>query len=222
MTVPNREPEMTDRAPKKTELMTEAERDAYHAEKMKKKKEARNKILATKTEERGLLIVHTGKGKGKSTAAFGMVFRAIGHGFKVGVVQFVKGAWGTGERDVLEKFSELVTIKAMGQGFTWDTQDRQRDLAAARSAWDEARKMIADPSYRMVLLDELNIVLRYDYLPLEDVLEVLRNKPRDTHVIVTGRNAKDELIEIADLVTEMTEIKHPFRAGVKAQPGIEF
>ncbi len=213
---------MTDRAPKKIDTMTEAERDAYHAEKMRKKKEARNRILATKTEEKGLLIVHTGKGKGKSTAAFGMVFRAMGHGFKVGVVQFVKGAWGTGERDVLAKFPELVTIKAMGEGFTWDTQDRQRDLAAARAAWDTAKAMIMDESYKMVLLDELNICLRYDYLPLDEVLEVLRNKPRDTHVIVTGRNAKDELIEIADLVTEMTEIKHPFRAGVKAQPGVEF
>ena len=213
---------MNEKAPKKTELMSEAERDAYHAEKMRKKKEARTKMLATKTEERGLLIVHTGKGKGKSTAAFGMVFRAIGHGMKVGIVQFVKGAWGTGERDVLEKFPELVTIKAMGEGFTWDTQDRQRDLAAARAAWEMAKAMIADPSYRMVLLDELNIVLRYDYLPLEEVLEVLKSKPRDLHVIVTGRNAKDELIEIADLVTEMTEIKHPFRAGVKAQKGIEF
>ncbi|WP_395008729.1 cob(I)yrinic acid a,c-diamide adenosyltransferase [Devosia sp.] len=202
--------------------MTEAERDAYHAEKMRKKKEARDKILATKTEERGLLIVHTGKGKGKSTAAFGMVFRAIGHGMKVGVVQFVKGAWGTGERDVLEKFPDLVTIKAMGQGFTWDTQDRQRDIAAAHAAWDEAKRMIADPQYKMVLLDELNIVLRYDYLPLAEVIAFLRDKPRDTHVIITGRNAKDELIEIADLVTEMTEIKHPFRTGVKAQAGVEF
>jgi cob(I)alamin adenosyltransferase len=213
---------MSDRQPKKTDLMSEAERDAYHAEKMRKKKEARNRILATKTEERGLLIVHTGKGKGKSTAAFGMVFRAIGHGYKVGIVQFVKGAWGTGERDVLENFSELVTIRAMGEGFTWDTQDRQRDIAAARTAWEAAKTMIADPSYKMVLLDELNIVLRYEYLPLEEVVEVLRNKPRDLHVIVTGRNAKDELIEAADLVTEMTEIKHPFRSGVKAQPGIEF
>ncbi|WDR07465.1 cob(I)yrinic acid a,c-diamide adenosyltransferase [Devosia rhodophyticola] len=212
---------MSDR-PKKTDLMTEAERDAYHAEKMRKKKEARTRMLATKTEERGLLIVHTGKGKGKSTAAFGMVFRAIGHGFKVGVVQFVKGAWGTGERDILEKFQDLVTIRAMGEGFTWDTQDRQRDLAAAAAAWKQAKEMIGDPSYKMVMLDELNICLRYDYLPLDEVVEVLRNKPRDTHVIVTGRNAKDELIEIADLVTEMTEIKHPFRAGVKAQAGIEF
>lgn len=213
---------MSDRQPKKTDLMSEAERDAYHADKMRKKKEARNRILATKTEERGLLIVHTGKGKGKSTAAFGMVFRAIGHGYKVGVVQFVKGAWGTGERDVLERFPGLVTVKAMGEGFTWDTQDRQRDIAAARAAWDEARRMMSDPSYKMVLLDELNIVLRYEYLPLEEVLDVLGNKPHDLHVIVTGRNAKEELIEIADLVTEMTEIKHPFRSGVKAQPGIEF
>ncbi len=213
---------MTDRSPKKTDLMSEAERDAYHADKMRKKKEARNKILATKTEERGLVIVHTGKGKGKSTAAFGMVFRALGHGFKVGVVQFVKGAWGTGERDVLAKFPDLVTIKAMGEGFTWDTQDRQRDIAAARAAWDAAKAMIADESYRLILLDELNIVLRYDYLPLEEVIEVLRSKPRDTHVIVTGRNAKDELIEVADLVTEMVEVKHPFRSGVKAQAGIEF
>ncbi|CAN7202131.1 cob(I)yrinic acid a,c-diamide adenosyltransferase [Devosia sp. LjRoot16] len=213
---------MTDKAPKKTDLMSEAERDAYHAEKMRKKKEARNKILATKTEERGLLIVHTGKGKGKSTAAFGMVFRAIGHGFKVGVVQFVKGAWSTGERDVLDRFPDQVTIKAMGEGFTWDTQDRQRDLAAARGAWEMAKELIADESFKLILLDELNIVLRYDYLPLDEVLEVLRNKPRDTHVIVTGRNAKDEIIELADLVTEMTEIKHPFRSGVKAQAGIEF
>lgn len=213
---------MSDERPKKTDLMTEAERDAYHADKMRKKKEARTRMLATKTEERGLLIVHTGKGKGKSTAAFGMVFRAIGHNYRVGIVQFVKGAWGTGERDVLENYPELVTIKAMGEGFTWDTQDRQRDLAAARAAWERAKAMIADPKYKMVLLDELNIVLRYDYLELGEVLEVLRNKPRDLHVIVTGRNAKDELIEIADLVTEMTEIKHPFRSGVKAQPGIEF
>lgn len=211
-----------DKAPKKTDLMTEAERDAYHAEKMRKKKEARNKILATKTEEKGLLIVHTGKGKGKSTAAFGMVFRALGHGFRIGVVQFVKGAWGTGERDILEHFPDQVTIKAMGEGFTWDVADRQRDIAAARAAWEEAKRMIADPEFDMVLLDELNIVLRYDYLPLDEVLAVLGGKPRDLHVIVTGRNAKDELIEIADLVTEMTEIKHPFRAGIKAQKGIEF
>jgi cob(I)alamin adenosyltransferase len=151
-----------------------------------------------------------------------MVFRALGHGFKVGVVQFVKGVWETGERDVLLKFPELVTINAMGEGFTWDVADRQRDLAAARKAWEHAKTLILDPSYKMVLLDELNICLRYDYLPIDEVVEFLRNKPADTHVIVTGRNAKDELIEIADLVTEMTEIKHHFRSGVKAQVGIEF
>lgn len=213
---------MNDKPVKKIDLMSEAERNAYHTEKMKKKQEARAKILATKTEERGLLIVHTGKGKGKSTAAFGMVFRAIGHGMKVGVVQFVKGAWDTGERDVLLKFPDLVTINAMGEGFTWDVQDRERDLAAARAAWEQAKLLISDPVYKLVLLDELNICLRYDYLPLEEVVAFLKAKPADKHVIVTGRNAKDEIIEIADLVTEMTEIKHHFRAGVKAQAGIEF
>ena len=214
---------MTEDRTKKTDRMTEAERDAYHAEKMKKKKVARDKLVAANDKEKGLLIVHTGKGKGKSTAAFGMVFRAVAHGFNVGIVQFVKGKWGTGERDILEKFPDQVSINAMGDGFTWDTQDRQRDLAAARQAWDRAKELIADPAYRMVLLDELNICLRYDYLPLDEVIETLRNKPQDKHVIVTGRNAKDELIEIADLVTEMTLIKHPFREqGVKAQAGIEF
>jgi cob(I)alamin adenosyltransferase len=196
--------------------------NARHNEKMAKKKAARAKILATKTEERGLVIVHTGTGKGKSTAAFGMVLRCIGHGMRVGVVQFVKGVWGTGERVVLDRFPELVTCRAMGEGFTWETQDRARDIAAARAAWEEAKAMIADPSYRMVLLDELNIVLRYDYLPLDEVLETLKAKPRDLHVVVTGRNAKPELIELADLVTEMTLVKHPFRGGVKAQKGIEF
>lgn len=212
---------MTDKPKRKAE-MTEAELDARHADKMRKKKEARKKILATKTEEKGLVIVHTGKGKGKSTAAFGLVFRSLGHGHKVGIVQFVKGAWETGERDVLMKFKDQVTFKTMGEGFTWETQDRQRDISAAQSAWEEAKKMIADPSYNLILLDELNIVLRYDYLPLEEIIEVLNTKPEMTHVIITGRNAKDELIEIADLVTEMTQIKHPFRDGVKAQVGIEF
>lgn len=208
--------------PKKTDLMSEEERNAYHAEKMRKKKEARDKILATKTEEKGLVMVHTGKGKGKSTAAFGMVFRALGHGFKLGIVQFVKGKWGTGERDILEKFPDQVTIKAMGEGFTWDTQDRARDIAAAQGAWEMAKEMIADENYKMILLDELNIVLRYDYLDIAEVVDVLKNKPRDTHVIITGRNAKQELIDVADLVTEMTMVKHPFRDGVKAQAGIEF
>ena len=201
---------------------TEEEINARHSEKMAKKKAARDKILATKTEERGLVIVHTGKGKGKSTAAFGMVFRSLGHGFNVGVVQFVKGAWETGERDVLEKFPDQITIKAMGEGFTWETQDRQRDIDSARAAWEEAKLMIANPDIKMVLCDELNIVLRYDYLPVEEVVEVLKNKPEDKHVIITGRNAKDELIEVADLVTEMELIKHPFRSGVKAQAGVEF
>ena len=202
---------------------SETEHDnARHHDKMAKKKAARDKIMARKTVEKGLLIVHTGKGKGKSTAAFGMVFRALGHGMKVGVIQFVKGAWSTGERVVLEKFSDLVTIKAMGEGFTWETQDRQRDVAHARAGWEEAKRLIADPGYRMVLLDELNIVLRYDYLPLDEVLAALKSKPADKHVIVTGRNARDELIEIADLVTEMEQVKHPFRDGVKAQAGIEF
>jgi cob(I)alamin adenosyltransferase len=207
---------------KKVDQLDEAALDARHAEKMRRKKAARDKILATKTIEKGLVIVHTGKGKGKSTAAMGMVFRALGHGFRIGVVQFVKGKWETGERDILRRFPEQVTMKAMGEGFTWETQDRQRDIAAARAAWDSAREMISDPEYRMVLLDELNIVLRYGYLPVEEIVETIRNKPEDTHVIVTGRNAPDELIEIADLVTDMTMIKHPFRAGVKAQAGIEF
>jgi cob(I)alamin adenosyltransferase len=202
--------------------MTDEADSARHHEKMAKKKAARDKIMAGKTIERGLLIVHTGKGKGKSTAAFGMVFRCIGHGMKAGVIQFVKGAWGTGERTVLERFPELVTIKAMGEGFTWETQDKDRDIAHAREGWEEAKRMIADPTYKMVMLDELNIVLRYDYLPLAEVLDVLRNKPTDKHIVVTGRNAKEELIEIADLVTEMELIKHPFRSGVKAQAGIEF
>tara|TARA_R110001592_G_scaffold112467_2_gene310724 strand:+ start:6082 stop:6714 length:633 start_codon:yes stop_codon:yes gene_type:complete len=209
-----------DAKPKDT--MTEAELDARHAEKMRKKKAARDKILATKTEERGLLIVHTGKGKGKSTAAMGMAMRCVGHGMRVAIVQFVKGVWETGERDVLAKFPDQVTIKAMGEGFSWETQDRQRDLAAARQAWEAAKELMADPSYKMVILDELNIVLRYDNLPIDEVVETLRNKPRDLHVVVTGRNAKEALIEAADLVTEMEMIKHPFRAGVKAQAGIEF
>jgi cob(I)alamin adenosyltransferase len=201
---------------------SEAELNRRHAEKMAKRKAARAKILATKTEERGLIIVYTGTGKGKSTAAFGMVMRCLGHGMRVGIVQFVKGAWETGERHVLQRFPELVTCRAMGEGFTWETQDRARDIAAARAAWEQAKAMIADPAYRLVLLDELNIVLRYDYLPIAEVVEALRQKPRALHVVVTGRNAKPELIEIADLVTEMTLVKHPFRSGVKAQAGIEF
>jgi cob(I)alamin adenosyltransferase len=202
-------------------MTVEQDLNERHAEKMAKKKAARDKILATKTEERGLLIVHTGKGKGKTTAAMGLAMRCIGQNMKVGIVQFVKGVWATGEREVLAKFPELCVFTAMGEGFTWDTQDRRRDVAAATRAWGKAKEMMADPSYRMVILDELNIVLRYDYLPFEDVLETLRGKPRDLHVVVTGRNARDGLIEAADLVTEMTQVKHPFRSGVKAQAGVE-
>ena len=208
--------------PGKYDHLSEEELNARHAEKMKKKKAARDKIIATKTREKGLVMVHTGKGKGKSTAAFGVVFRALGNGMKVGVVQFVKGKWQTGERVILEKLGDQVTMTAMGDGFTWETQDRQRDIAAARAAWERAREMIMDEEHDLVLCDELNIVLRYDYLPIEEVLETLRNKPEMKHVIITGRNAKDELMELADLVTDMTMVKHPFRDGVKAQKGIEF
>jgi len=202
--------------------MTEEELNARHAEKMKKKKAARDKIIATKTIEKGLTIVHTGKGKGKSTAAFGMVFRALGNGMRVGVVQFVKGKWGTGERVILEKLGDQVEMATMGEGFTWETQDRQRDIDAANQAWEKAKTMIMDENLDMVLCDELNIVLRYDYLDVNDVIETLKAKPEMKHVIITGRNAKEDLMEFADLVTEMEMVKHPFRSGVKAQVGIEF
>ncbi len=193
-----------------------------HAEKMKKKQAAHDRIMATKTQEKGLLIVHTGKGKGKTTAALGMVVRAIGHDRKVGVVQFVKGAMTTGEKRVFDAFPDNVEFKPMGEGFTWNTQDRARDIALAREAWDEVKRMIADPAYDMVLADELNIVLRYDYLPVAEVLEAVTARSPMKHVLITGRNAPEALIDAADLVTEMTLVKHPFRSGVKAQPGIEF
>ena len=191
-------------------------------EKARKRKAARDRMLAGKTIEKGLLIVHTGKGKGKSTAAFGLAARAVGNGLKVGVVQFVKGVWKTGEREVFARFPDLIEIRAMGEGFTWETQDRARDIAAAEAAWELSEAMMADPSNAMVILDELNIVLRYGYLDLDRVLAALANRREDLHVVVTGRNARPELIEVADLVTEMTLVKHPFRAGVKAQIGIEF
>ena len=213
---------MSDHQPKKTDLMTEAERDAYHAEKMRKKKEARNRILATKTEERGLLIVHTGKGKGKSTAAFGLMLRALGRGFRCGVVQFGKGAWQSGERTAIERFGDQVEWHTLGEGFTWETQDRARDVAAAERAWLAAQKMMADPAIRMIVLDELNISLRYEHLDIAAVVAALQARRSDLHIVVTGRNAKPELIEAADLVTEMTPVKHHFAAGVKAQEGIEF
>ena len=192
-------------------------------EKSRKRKEARDKMLADKTVEKGLLIVHTGKGKGKSTAAFGLVARAIGNGMKIGVVQYVKGKWETGERQVLEHFPDQVTIRTMGEGFTWETQDKARDIAAAEAAWEVSKEMIDDPSYDLVILDELNIVLRYDYLDLEAVLDTFRKQRGMLHIVVTGRNANPELIDAADLVTEMTQIKHPFRdQNVRAQKGIEF
>jgi cob(I)alamin adenosyltransferase len=193
-----------------------------HAEKMAKKKVARDRMLASKTEKKGLLIVHTGKGKGKSTAAWGMALRMIGHGKRVGIVQFVKGAWETGERDVFDKFPDQVTIKAMGEGFTWETQDRMRDVAAASIAWAAAKAMIDDETYSMIILDEINIALRYEYLNIGDVLEGLAARPNMLHVIATGRNAHDDMIETADLVTDMSLVKHPFRSGIKAQQGVEF
>lgn len=196
-------------------------------EKARKKKAARDKMLSTKTIEKGLLIVHTGKGKGKSTAAFGLAARAIGNEMKVGVVQYVKGKWETGERKVLEAFPENIEIHTMGEGFTWETQDRERDIRAAEKAWEKSKEMIEacrgdNPAFDMIILDELNIVLRYESLDLAEVVDFLKNKPEMLHVVVTGRNAKDELMDAADLVTEMTQIKHPFRSGVKAQVGIEF
>ncbi len=202
--------------------MSEAERDSHHAERMAKRKAARERMLATKTEGKGLLMVHTVKGKGKSTAAFGLAVRAMGNDMRVGVVQFVKGKWQTGERAILEHFPERVTIRTMGEGFTWDTQDRQRDIAAAKAAWQAACEMMGDDSYDLIVLDELNIVLRYDYLPLADIVGALEGRRDGLHIVVTGRNAKQELIDAADMVTEMSEIKHHFKAGVKAQTGIEF
>lgn len=195
-----------------------------HAMKMAKKKAARDKIMATKTDEKGLVIVHTGKGKGKSSAAFGMIFRCIAHDMKCAVVQFIKGGMSTGERDlILGKFSDTCSFHTMGEGFTWETQDRDRDVEMAQAAWEKAKELIRDDSHKMVLLDEINIALRYDYIDINDVVTFLaEEKPHMTHVVLTGRNAKEELIEIADLVTEMELVKHPFRSGIKAQIGVEY
>lgn len=194
-----------------------------HRAKMAKRKAAQDAEVASKAiSEKGLLIVHTGTGKGKSTAAFGLLLRMLAHGHKTGVVQFIKGAWSTGERAVLEGFGDRVSWHTMGEGFTWETQDRERDIAAAAKAWQTAEKLMADPDIKLVVLDELNIALRYDYLPLHEVVETLQSRRPDLHVVVTGRNAKPELIDAADLVTEMTLVKHHFKAGVKAQEGIEF
>ncbi|MEJ8572276.1 cob(I)yrinic acid a,c-diamide adenosyltransferase [Microbaculum marinum] len=203
--------------------MTEKPADPdRHRAKMEKRKAVQDAEVASKTIEKGLLIVNTGPGKGKSTAAFGLALRMLGHGRKVGVVQFIKGAWSTGERDVLERFGDLVAWHTMGEGFTWETQDRDRDVAAAGRAWGKARELMADPDMALVVLDELNIALRYDYLPLAEVVDTLQARRPDLHVVVTGRNARPELVEAADLVTEMTLVKHHFAAGVKAQQGIEF
>jgi cob(I)alamin adenosyltransferase len=202
----------------------DAAEDARHAAKMAKKKAARDRMMAEKSGEKGLIIVHTGAGKGKSSSAFGMIVRCVAHGFPCAVVQFIKGAWDTGERRLLTThFGELCQFHATGEGFTWETQDRARDIAAAQAGWEKAKQLICDSHLRMVVLDEINIALRYDYLDINEVVAFLRNsKPPLTHVVLTGRNAKQELIDAADLVTEMTLVKHPFRSGIKAQPGVEF
>ncbi len=195
-----------------------------HNEKMKKIKAARDKIMETKTEEKGLIMVHTGNGKGKSSSGFGMIMRCIAHGMPSAVVQFIKGTWMTGERKLLtERFSNECTFVVSGEGFTWETQDRARDVAAAQAGWIRAKELILDGRIRYVLLDEINIALRYDYLDIDEVTDfLLSRKPQMTHVCLTGRNAKPELIEAADLVTEMTLVTHPFRDGIKAQKGVEF
>jgi cob(I)alamin adenosyltransferase len=204
-----------------TKNIDDAETERHRA-KMTKRKAVQDAEVAGKTVEKGLLIVHTGSGKGKSTAAFGLALRMLGRGRRVGVVQFIKGAWHTAERDALAVFGEQVSWHTMGEGFTWETQDLARDIAAATRAWEKSLELMADPSFGLVILDELNIALRYDYLDLAAVVGALRNRRPGLHVVVTGRNAKPDLIDAADLVTEMTLVKHHFAAGVKAQPGIEF
>ena len=203
-------------------MMTDTEDAARHKAKMEKRKAVQDAEVASKTLEKGLLIVNTGPGKGKSTAAFGLILRALGHGWRIGVVQFIKGAWSTGERKALEAFGDQVSWHSMGEGFTWETQDKARDIAAAERAFAKAKELMADPDIRLLVLDELNIALRYDYLSLAEVVTTLAARRPDLHIVVTGRNAKPELIEVADLVTEMTLVKHHFAAGVKAQEGIEF
>jgi cob(I)alamin adenosyltransferase len=204
-----------------TKIVDEKKAERHRA-KMANRKARQDEELAAKTVEKGLLIVHTGTGKGKSTAAFGLALRMLGRGMRVGVVQFIKGAWHTSERDALAKFGDQVSWHSMGEGFTWETQDLARDIEAAERAWGKAQELMADPSFALVILDELNIALRYDYLALDKVLAVLAARRPDLHVAITGRNAKPKLIEAADLVTEMVPVKHHFAAGVKAQAGIEF
>ena len=207
-----------------TDISDEVKLNEAHNKKMQKIKEARDKMMGSKTEEKGLIIVHTGAGKGKSSSGFGMIMRCIAHEIPCAVVQFIKGTWRTGERDFLEKkFSKECAFIVSGEGFTWETQDRARDVAAAKAGWEQAKKMILNPEVQFILLDEINIALRYDYLDIDEVVEfLLTSKPPMTHVVLTGRNAKEELIAAADLVTEMSLIKHPFRDGIKAQKGIEF
>ncbi len=195
---------------------------ARHAAKMAKRKAVQDAEVAGKTIEKGLLMVHTGPGKGKTTAAFGLLLRMVGRGRRCGVVQFIKGAWSTGERAALARFDDLVEWHTMGEGFTWETQDRARDIAAARRAWDKAVALMHRPGLGLLVLDELNIALRYDYLPEAEIVAALQARPSALHVVVTGRNARPALIEAADLVTEMTLVKHHFAAGVKAQEGVEF
>jgi cob(I)alamin adenosyltransferase len=203
--------------------MTDSQEDFdRHNNRMKRVKAARDKIQARKTIERGLLIVHTGNGKGKSSSAFGMAIRSIGWGMKVGIVQYVKGSWDTGEKAFFAARPDLLTFEVMGHGFTWDTQDRERDITAARAAWEKSKEMILDPEYDFVVLDELNIVLRNNSLPTAEIVDFLKGRPLEKHICITGRTAKPELIELADLVTEFQEVKHPFKAGFKAQKGVEF
>ncbi len=203
--------------------MTETPEDfARHNARMKKVQAARERMQARRTLERGLLIVHTGNGKGKSSSAFGMAIRSLGWGMKVGIVQYVKGAWETGEKNFFQANPDLLTFEVMGEGFTWDTQDRARDIEAARAAWERSKELILDPEYDFIILDELNIVLRQDTLPIEEIVAFLKERPLTKHVCITGRSAKPELIEIADLVTEFEEVKHPFKAGFKAQKGVEY
>ncbi|WP_374294380.1 cob(I)yrinic acid a,c-diamide adenosyltransferase [Sphingomonas sp.] len=203
--------------------MTDSPEDfARHNAKMKRMQAAREKMQARRTLERGLLIVHTGNGKGKSSSAFGMAIRSIGWGMKVAILQYVKGKWETGERNFFEAHPDLATFEVMGEGFTWDTQDREQDIAAARAAWERSKAMILDPDIDFVILDELNIVLRDGTLPVDEIVAFLKDRPLTKHICVTGRHAKPELLEIADLVTEFGEVKHPYNAGFKAQKGVEY
>jgi len=204
------------------EDVSEAQRDQLHADEMKRRQEERRAERATKKQRGGLLLILTGPGKGKSSSAFGMVARSLGWDMRVGIVQYIKGKWQTGEKHFFRRFPDLVTFEVMGEGFTWDVQDRQRDIAAARKAWQRSCELINDPDYDFILLDELNIAIRNDYLDIDEVVAFLKDRPRDKHICITGRDARPELVEIADLVTEMTLVKHPYEAGFKAQRGVEF